>query len=104
MLISTIDISSTIIASVSSGFSSFLSKLVANELPLESSCGPPLISSNLCIVWASIPQVSLILLAALPVGAASLISSPSIWKYRIMVFIVVVFPVPGPPVITTRPF
>ena len=64
---------------------------------------PPAISNNLWIVCASTPHVSVIRFAALPVGAASRISSLSISKYFIMALIVVVFPVPGPPVITISP-
>ena len=98
--ISTIENSSTIIASASSGCNSFLSKCKPDDL---SSPIPPFISKSLCIVWASLPEVSDILLAALPVGAASSTSSPSSSRIFIIVFIVVVLPVPGPPVIISTP-
>ena len=48
------------------------------------------------MVFASYDVASDILFAALPVGAASAMLSPSLSKYLIIVFIVVVFPVPGP--------
>jgi len=98
---STMDISSTIMTSVSSGLSSFLSKCM--PVFCESDALPQ-ISSSLWIVCASYPLVSAIRFAARPVGAARRISRPSISKYLIMVLIVVVFPVPGPPVITINPF
>ena len=103
---STIDISSTIITSASSGLSSFLSKNIDRPAAdfLSPSGTPPLISNILWIVCASYPQASVILLAARPVGAASLISRPSSSKYLIIVLIVVVLPVPGPPVTITSPF
>ena len=107
ILMSTIDISSTIITSASSGLSSFLSKNIDRPAAadfLSPSGTPPLISNILWIVCASYPQASVILLAARPVGAASLISRPSSSKYLIIVLIVVVLPVPGPPVTITSPF
>ena len=52
------------------------------------------------MVLASNPQTSLILFAALPVGAANITLLCSIFIALIIVFIIVVFPVPGPPVIT----
>ena len=56
------------------------------------------------MVFASAPVASLIRFAALPVGAANRKSLPSFSKYRKMVRMVVVFPVPGPPVMSTTPF
>ena len=55
------------------------------------------------MVLASHPVASVILFAARPVGAARRISISSISKYRIIVLMVVVFPVPGPPVMISRP-
>ena len=97
---STIDISSMIIASVSSGFSAFL----PNPDGVSSSSGFPFTSSKRWIVCASYPVVSVILFAARPVGAASAISIPSLSKKWIIALMVVVFPVPGPPVSTIIPF
>ena len=51
------------------------------------------------MVLASQPVASLILLAALPVGAASKILSFNCWKILNIALMRVVFPVPGPPVI-----
>ena len=56
------------------------------------------------MVFASAPLISLILFAALPVGAASLTLRFFFFIAWIMVFIMVVFPVPGPPVITITEF
>ena len=50
------------------------------------------------MVLASLPVSSVILLAALPVGAASATSSPLFSIRVIMPLTVVVLPVPGPPV------
>ena len=58
------------------------------------------ISSSLCIVFASFPVVSVILLAALPVGAHNTYFLSKFSNISIIHFIIVVFPVPGPPVIT----
>ena len=52
------------------------------------------------MVLASKPVVSPIRLAALPVGAASIISTLSFEKIFKMALMIVVFPVPGPPVMT----
>ena len=93
-IISTIDISSIIKTSQSSGFSEFLAK----QLPTSST--PGVISKRRWMVLASNPQTSLILFAALPVGAANITLLCSIFIALIIVFIIVVFPVPGPPVIT----
>ena len=82
--------------SASSGFNSFFSKCT-DELPLSSSDTAPFSSKRRCIVFASKPVASVIRFAARPVGAAKKISSPSSSKYRIIILIVVVFPVPGPP-------
>ena len=97
---STMDISSMMITSASSGFSSFRSK----EAVLRSSEGTPDSSRSRWIVTASQPVASVIRLAARPVGAARRISMSSVSKYRIMALIVVVLPVPGPPVMTSTPF
>ena len=61
------------------------------------------ISRSLWIVKASRPVCSFILLAALPVGAASFITLSMDSKMSIKTFSVVVFPVPGPPVMTKTP-
>ena len=45
----------------------------------------------------------MILFAALPVGAARSVTLSIASKYLIMKLIMVVFPVPGPPVITATP-
>ena len=55
------------------------------------------------MVSAGCPVDSVILLAARPVGAQSLISIPFFIKYLIIASIIVVLPVPGPPVITATP-
>ena len=96
-IISIIDASSTIITSPSSGSPSPLPK---NEFSL--SLTP--ISNNLCIVFASLPVDSVILLAALPVGAAKRTFIPLFSYISIIHLIIVVFPVPGPPVIISIPF
>ena len=85
---STIDISSTITTSASSGLRRFRLK--------PFSCGEN--SSRRCIVFASRPVVSLSRLAARPVGAVKAMRLPSASNSRIMPTVVVVLPVPGPPV------
>ena len=90
--ISTIDISSMISVSISSGLS----------CPRAKSPSSPPYSSSRCSVLASMPQASLMRLAARPVGAASAIS-PLTLSRRMMHLMIVVLPVPGPPVITVMP-
>ena len=96
---SIIETSSTIITSASIGAPSyllvFLYKLSSSILP---------ISNNLCNVDASFPVVSVILFAALPVGAAKITFFPLSSYISIIFFIIVVFPVPGPPVIIVTLF
>ena len=96
-IISIIDASSIIITSPSNGSPSPFPK---NEF--SSSLTP--ISNNLCIVFASRPVDSVILLAALPVGAAKRTFIPLFSYISIIHLIIVVFPVPGPPVIISIPF
>ncbi len=98
--ISTMDISSIMMISASRGFSSFRSNRILEVSP---SPGTPFNSRRRCMVFASYPVASVIRLAARPVGAARRISISSSSKYRIIVLMVVVFPVPGPPVIIRRP-
>ena len=98
--VATIDISSTITTSVSNGFCSFLPNFASSS---GSSLCPPDISSILWIVFASWPVASVIRFAARPVGAARLTSNPSDSNSWIIALIVVVFPVPGPPVIIDTP-
>ena len=94
---STIDNSSTITASHSSGFLRLCAKLGSSAPSLNST------SKSLCIVLASLPVSSVILFAALPVGAASATSSP-LFSIRVIIpFTVVVLPVPGPPVNISKP-
>ena len=69
---STIDISSMMITSVSSGLSAFLAKPF--RFGFSSSSGLPFTSRSRWIVCASHPVASVILFAARPVGAASIIS------------------------------
>ena len=89
---STIDISSIIKTSASIG------EISVSIVPSLSSSTFP-ISNSLCIVFASSPVVSVILFAALPVGAQSTtFLLCALYKSNIH-FIIVVFPVPGPPVI-----
>lgn len=57
-------------------------------------------SSRRWIVFASIPLASDMRFAARPVGAARMISKPLALYTFMMLFVVVVFPVPGPPVNT----
>ena len=52
---------------------------------------------------ASCPQVSLIRLAARPVGAVSAKEIFSLRKMSVMALMTVVLPVPGPPVTTVTP-
>ena len=65
---STIDNSSTITASHSSGFLRLCAKLGSSAPSLNST------SKSLCIVLASLPVSSVILLAALPVGAGNVLA------------------------------
>ncbi len=62
------------------------------------------ISSSRWIVEASKPVVSVIRLAARPVGAASRMVKFSDSKKCSIALIVVVLPVPGPPVMMKSPF
>ena len=55
------------------------------------------------MVFASLPLVSAIRLAALPVGAASTQEIFNSSKICRMAWITVVLPVPGPPVTTVKP-
>ena len=57
------------------------------------------ISKSLCRVLAGFLVVSVILFTALPVGAAKIYFLSSSSSRSIIHFIIVVFPVPGPPVI-----
>ena len=68
-------------------------------LKLSVSSDIPANSSNLCKVFASSPVVSVILFAALPVGAHNTGFIPCFLYNSIIALIIVVFPVPGPPVI-----
>ncbi|VIG04902.1 Uncharacterised protein [Clostridioides difficile] len=95
-IMSTIDTSSTIITSEFIGSSSSLKKVKSSSVENP-------ISSNLCIVFASLLEVSLILFAALPVGAAKVTLLPLFSNMSIIALIVVVLPVPGPPVIINTP-
>ncbi|CDD03037.1 unknown [Ruminococcus sp. CAG:382] len=61
------------------------------------------ISSRRWIVFASLPDASLIRFAALPVGAARAYEMPIISKMSSIAFITVVLPVPGPPVTMLTP-
>ncbi len=90
------DTSSTITTSAVIGSSSLLKNISSSSVENP-------ISSSLCIVLASLFEVSLILLAALPVGAVKITSFLFFSNTLIIEFIVVVFPVPGPPVIITNP-
>ena len=92
---STIDTSSTIIISASSGATSTFGSM---DFIWSVSIFP--ISNKRCNVFASSPVVSVILLAALPVGAHRTTFNPSCLYNSITVLIMVVLPVPGPPVIT----
>ncbi len=83
---STMDASSMMMSPASSGFDSLrLNPPSGDELP-----GP--YSSRRCMVLASAPVVSVILLAALPVGAASSTFCPVLPAMAMMPFIIVVFP------------
>ena len=77
----------------SRGFSGFRSKPIFFGLN----------SRRRWMVFAYRPVVSVIRLAALPVGAASNIRRPFFSRMRMMPFTSVVFPVPGPPVIESPP-
>ena len=93
---STIDASSTIIASSFSGSSSSWKNDIA---PVSgSNCA----SSSRWMVEASRPVTSESRFAARPVGAASCVLSPIASKRSKMPVITVVFPVPGPPVTSSR--
>ena len=94
---SIIEASSTIRQSQSRGFFSFRPNV-------RLSFSPHSTSNSLCMVLDSRPQSSVILFAALPVGAASSILKSLLSKSFIMAFKVVVLPVPGPPVKTSIPF
>ena len=95
---STIETSSRITTSASIGSSSFFIN-VSSSLSI-----PNPISKSLWIVFASLFEVSLILFAARPVGAAKTTFWSLFSNTLIIVLIVVVFPVPGPAVIITTPF
>ena len=90
--VSTIEISSTIRASIASGFSKFFSKAISGGLNF----------SKRWMVLASCPVASDIRLAARPVGAASAIFFFRASKSAIRPLIAVVLPVPGPPVSTSK--
>ena len=94
---STMDISSTITASHFKGFSSSRAK---NIFPVAGSMPA---SSNLWMVDASSPVTSLNRFAARPVGAARRHRSCILPSNSNIPFNMVVFPVPGPPVISSRP-
>lgn len=89
---SSIETSSTITTSASIGVTSISTSAFLSS---SSMC---LISSSLWIVLASIPEVSLSRLAARPVGAQSTTFASKLSRVFIMDFTIVVFPVPGPPV------
>ena len=88
--ISIIEHSSATRRSHSSGFSSFL----LNSIEAGS------ISRSRWIVFASIPDVSARRFAARPVGAQSAMRTPFARRIVRIAFTIVVFPTPGPPVIT----
>ncbi len=94
--ISTMDISSMMTASAFMGLSSFRWKA-------SSLSSPKPYSSRRCMVLASRPVASVMRFAARPVGAASSAFRPSSSSKSIIQLIAVVFPVPGPPVITVTP-
>ena len=89
---SIIEASSAMMQSASSGFSAFREKAPSS---------PPY-SSSRWMVFASAPVASVIRLAARPVGAHSSTWFSPLSSSR-MQLIMVVFPVPGPPVITKTP-
>ena len=95
-VISSMEASSIIIASASSGSLSFLPKLK----PLPSGW----YSKRRCTVCAGCPLDSARRLAALPVGAASKMRQPAFSSTVIMPLTTVVLPVPGPPVNTKTPY
>ena len=88
---STMEVSSTTSRSQSSG----LSSPRLNPPPLGST------SSSRWMVLASKPVASVMRLAARPVGAHSRISVPFAARIRRMALTMVVFPTPGPPVMTS---
>ena len=94
---SIIDVSSTITTSASIG-SIFISSFMYFVSFIFEIC------NSLCNVLASSPVVSVIFFAALPVGAQSTTFFSSLLYNSIMLLIIVVFPVPGPPVITQTLF
>ena len=96
--------------SASSGFHSLRSNLpcsIPGCISPDTAFPPsaaPLYCNIRCIVCVSRPVVSPSLLAARPVGAARRIVCPSDSRSLMIIFTVVVFPVPGPPVITSSPW
>ena len=96
-LISTMESSSTITASASSGLRASRAK-TGRSFSVHST------SSRRWIVFASLPVSSDMRFAARPVGAARATSSPSRSKSVKMPLSVVVLPVPGPPVRMSSPF
>ena len=93
---STIDTSSTITTPYGRGSCSLYLKLTFR--PTNSS------SKRRCIVFASTPVLSESLFAARPVGATSAIVFPICLRMDMTHFIIVVFPVPGPPVMIETGF
>ena len=89
---STMDASSIISASHSNGFFELRAKPFPASLPPY--------SRSLWIVLASKDDVSVIRIAALPVGAAISTFLPALFKMLKIVYMMVVLPVPGPPVMT----
>ena len=69
----------------------------------DSSSSDTPISRSLWIVLASLPVDSVILFAALPVGAPRSTLIPLFSYMWMIAFIIVVLPVPGPPVIISIP-
>ena len=95
---SIIDASSIMITSCSRGFSSLRPKLSVSSSSDHTN------SSRRCMVIAGFPDASSMRLAALPVGAASAVSRPAKSNIFTSVFMIVVLPVPGPPVIIVMLF